>query len=159
MKKLFSLIRGALIFVFWTSLFIFLSNRLIDIVWHFNFMSVHSWNVLSAFWNNGGVIKTTSDILLIVSLCLLPVLWLTGFIFMLRLNYVNLLISLLTPFRFFGRGKSVEPERIIIKNIKSSQQMIEDIKTEIESLKPSQSKEAGNIRSEITQKLSKEVKK
>ena len=47
---------------------------------------------------------------------------------------------------------------IVIKNIKSSQQMIEDIKNEIESLKPKKAEQSGHIRAEIKQKLSEKIK-
>mgnify|MGYP003313971988 CR=1 FL=1 len=36
--------------------------------------------------------------------------------------------------------------------------MVDDIKAEIDSLKPEKSKEAGNLRSEINKKLSDEIK-
>ncbi len=156
MKRIIKLIRAALIFVIWTVLFAFLSNQLIFLVWNFDFMSAHSWNILSTFWSQGGVIKTTSDVLLLMALFLLPFVWLTGFIFALRKNYLKLLTA---PFRIFCCRKPAEPERIVIKNIKSSQQMIEEIKNEINSVKPEKSKKAGNIRSKIKQTLAQKPKK
>lgn len=160
MKKLLKFIRGLLVFVSWSTLFTFLSNLLISLIWNFDFMSSHSWQLLAKFWNSGGVIKTTSDVLLIASLFLLPFLCLVGFVLALKINYFRLF---LLPFslleKIFQSKKNNEPKRIVLKNIKSSQQMVEDIKMEIESLKPEKAKEAGNIRSEIIQKLSKEIKK
>ena len=76
-----------------------------------------------------------------------------GFIVSVKLNYLKIIAI---PFSFvcrlFNKDDNKEPERIVIKNIKSSQQMIDDIKAEIESIKPEKSKEAGNIRSEITKR-------
>lgn len=159
MKKIFKFLRRLLIFIGWTWLFTILSNILIFAIWNFDFMSARSWNLLSEFWNKGGVIKTTSDILLMASLFLLPFLWLTGYFLALKINYAQLLFL---PFELFHRlfrdNKNDEPERIVLKNIKSSQQQVEDIKAELESMKPEKAKKAGNIRSEITQKLSKEIK-
>lgn len=158
MKKLLRLIRNLLVLFGWTCIFSVISNTLITLVWNFNFLSVHSWQILSTFWNQGGVIKTSSDILLVSSLILLPFLWLIGFILALKLNYISIFLS---PFGFFSRlfgGKDVGSERIVIKNLKSGRQVVEEIKAEIESLKPEKSKEAGNIRSEITKKLSQEIK-
>lgn len=156
MKKIFKLLRGVIIFGGWTALFLVLSNGLINAVWRFDFMAAHSWAVLSRFWNQGGVIKTTSDILLITSLVLLPLLWFAGFLIALKLKYIHILLA---PLSWFDRGRPKEPERIVLKNMKSTQKIVEDIKNELDSLKPKEAKEAGNIRSVITQKLEKEIKK
>lgn len=159
MKKLLKFIRGLLVFIGWTGLFTVFSNLLISLIWNFDFMSAHSWQLLSQFWNSGGVIKTTSDVLLLASLFMLPLLCLVGFILALKINYTRIF---LWPFRLldriFSSKSDNEPERIVLKNQKSSRQMIEDIKSELESLKPEKAKEAGNIRSEITKKLSEEIK-
>ncbi len=156
MKKILKFIRGLSIFVIWTPLFVSLSNILIYQIWKFNFLSSASWNILSSFWNHGGVIKTASDLLLLLSLFLLPFLWFTGFIISLKINYFKALAGLFS--RFCISQKPQQPERIIIKNLKNSKQLVEDIKNEIESIKPQKSEEASNIRSEITKKLSQEIK-
>lgn len=159
MKKILQLFRSILVFVGWTFVFISISNLAISLTWNFNFLSIKSWKILYTFWNNGGVLKTSSDILLITSLFSLPLWWLIGFYFALKIKYINVLLSPIKLFYKIFDGKlDTEPERIVIKNMKSSQQMIEDIKAEIEALKPEKSKEAGNIRSEITKKISEEIK-
>ncbi len=159
MKKLLRFLRASLVLTCWSSLFILCSNLLINLIWRFNFMSAKSWEVLASFWNQGGVLKTTSDILLITTLILLPVFWLIGFIFALKLKYIPLLLRPISfVFSLFHRHDDEEPERIVLKNIKSSQQIVEDIKTEIESIKPKESRFAGNFRSEITKKLTEEIK-
>ena len=153
MKKILRLLRNSVVFICWTILFTFVSNNLMDVVWNFNFMSAQSWQILNHFWNEGGVLKTSSDVLLIITLLLLPFFWFIGFIVSVKLNYLKIIAI---PFSFvcrlFNKDDNKEPERIVIKNIKSSQQMIDDIKAEIESIKPEKSKEAGNIRSEITKR-------
>ena len=160
MKKLFYFIRCSLVFIGWSALFFLASNFLINLIWRFDFMSSHSWNVLSSFWNQGGVIKTSSDILLISSLFLLPFLWLIGYILVLKLNYINIfLFPINLILGLFNRNDASKPERIIIKNLKSNEQFIEDIKNEIDSIKPKEAEKAKNIRSKITQKLSQEAKK
>ena len=153
MKKILRLFRNSIVFVGWTSLFIFVSNTIMNAIWHFNFMSAKSWQTLSIFWNEGGVLKTSSDVLLITTILLLPFFWFIGFVLSIKLNYLRILAI---PFSFiyntFNKDNYKEPERIIIKNIKSSQQMIDDIKSELESIKPEKSKEAENIRSKITKR-------
>ncbi len=160
MKKLLRFLRSSLVLIGWSASFIFCSNLLINLIWRFNFLSAKSWEVLSSFWNQGGVIKTTSDVLLLTSLMLLPLLWLVGFLLVLKIKYSALLLRPINfILRLFDGKQDDEPERIVLKNIKSSQQMVEDIKTEIESIKPKESHLAGSFRSEITKKLSQEIKK
>ena len=155
--KILRFLRNTLIFIGWTYFFIAFSNALIDLIWRFDFLSQKSWNILSTFWNNGGILKTTSDVLLITSLFLLPILWFVGFILVKRFNYLKIFLFpfnlLCSPFR---KNFSAEPKRIVLKNLKSSQQTTEDIKAEIEAAaKPKKSQEAENIRSQIIQKRTK----
>ncbi|MCQ2741491.1 MAG: hypothetical protein MJ210_05200 [Alphaproteobacteria bacterium] len=152
--KIFLFIRNAFVLIGWTFVFLLFSNVLIDAIWHFDFLSNHSWSVLDAFWNNGGILKTTSDILLMTSLLILPFLWLVGFILVRRLNFLKIFLF---PFdllsRPFRSDDTKEPQRIVLKNLKSSQQTTEDLKAEIEeAAKPKKTKEAEDIRSEIIQK-------
>ena len=74
----------------------------------------------------------------------------------LKINISKTIFFLLTS--LFTR-KEKDPERIVIKGIKTTQQMIEDVKSEIESIKPDKSNEAGNVRTNILKKLQEEIKK
>ena len=151
--KFFQFLRNLFVFICWTFFFVVLSNFLIKLIWGFDFMSAHSWNVLTGFWNQGGVIKTASDILLLLSLALLPFLWFIGALLIKQLNFWKIISF---PFRiilkFFNNDTDKTPQRFVIKNIQSSQQHIEDIKTEINSIKPKKSQEAENLRTEISKK-------
>lgn len=158
MKKLLKAIRNLLVFIGWTTVFVIFSNLLINLVWHFDFMSSHSWFLLSSFWNHGGVIKTTSDILLLLSLFLLPFLWIVGFILALRLQYKEIFLKPIDLIINLFSSSDTNSERLVLKNIKDSEQIIEEIKTEIDSIKPEESKNASDIRSDITQKISAEIK-
>ena len=153
--KFLHFLRNLLVFIGWTFFFVVLSNFLIKLIWKFDFLSIHSWNILASFWNQGGVIKTTSDVLLLFSLVLLPLLWLMGAVLIKRLNFWQVFSF---PFRIlfkpFISDDNETPPRIVIKNIKSSQQQIEDIKLEISSIKPKKSMEAENLRTEISKKRS-----
>jgi len=151
--KILRFLRNLLVFVGWSILFIVFTNFLIKLVWGFDFLSAHSWNILANFWNQGGVIKTTSDVLLVSSLALLPLLWLLGFILVKKLDFWKIFTA---PVRFvlkpFTENFSKEPQRFVIKNIKSSQQQAEDIKAEISAIKPKKAKEAESIREELSKK-------
>ena len=151
--KILRFLRNLFVFIGWSVVFIVFTNFLIKLVWGFDFLSAHSWNILANFWNQGGVIKTTSDILLVLSLILLPLLWFLGFILAKKLNFWKIFTA---PFSFvlkpFAENFSKEPERFVIKNIKSSQQQTEDIKAEISAIKPKKTKEAESIREELSRK-------
>ena len=126
MKKLFRFFRNCIVFSGWLFVFILITNTLISAIWSFDYLSVKSWQIFSNFWNSGGVLKTTSDVLL------------------------------LFIYNLFNSSNNKAPERILIKKSKKAQ-TAEDIKNEIESLKPQKSKKAGDIRSQIIQKLTDEI--
>ena len=151
--KFLRFFRNSLVFIAWTFFFVVFTNFLIKHIWGFDFLSVHSWSVLSNFWNQGGIIKTTSDVLLLLSLSLLPFLWIMGVFLTKRLNFWKIFSFpfkvLLRPF-FSNDNKT--PPRFVIKNIKSSQQQIEDIKAELGSIKPKKSREAESLRAELSKK-------
>ena len=67
------------------------------------------------------------------------------------LKPIDLIINLFS-------SSDTDSERLVLKNIKDSEQIIEEIKTEIDSIKPEESKNASDIRSDITQKISAEIK-
>lgn len=156
MKKILKFLRNCLVFVIWTSLFIFIFKTLIYLVWSFDITSVKSWQTILQYWNQGGVFKTAPDIILLFLLLLLPFIYFIGFIKAKRINYIK---SISSFFGFFFREKDEEPERIVIKGMKTTQQMINEVKNELESLKPEKNKEAGNIRSNILKKINEEIKK
>lgn len=155
MKKALRFCRNSLIFIGWTGLFLVFSNFLIDVIWNFDFLSDRSWQILSNFWNKGGIIKTTSDVLLILSLCLLPILWIVGYLLVLKFDYLKIfLFPIRLVYNLFSTTSSETPKRIVLKNLKSSDKLVEEIKSEIESIKPEKSKEAESLRSSVIKKLS-----
>lgn len=156
MKKILKFIRNIIVFVLWTIFFVCFFNTLISVLWNFNILSAQSWQTLLSYWNRGGVFKTAPDIVLLVLLLLLPFIYIIGFIKVKKLNFFKLITSF---FGLFFKDNIEEPERVVIKGMKTTQQMIDDVKNEIESLKPEKNKEASSIRSNILQKINEEVKK
>ena len=156
MKKILRFIRNIIVFVLWTLFFTCTFKTLILIVWNFDVMSNHSWQTLLSYWNRGGVFKTAPDIILLLLLLLSPFIYIIGFVKVKKINFFNLIASF---FGMFLKDKIDDPERVVIKGMKTTQQLIEDVKNEIESLKPEKNKEASSIRSNILQKINEEVKK
>lgn len=153
MKNLSKIIRISLVALFWTWFFVCLSDIFFIAIWKFDFTSAHSWNIVKGFWERGGNIKTYSDVLLFAALLLLPFLWFIGLRCALKLDYARLLF---TPINFlyalFDRTSS--NERVVIKATKSTEQQIEEIKNEINSVKPQKNQSTKSIRAAVKEKLS-----
>lgn len=159
MKKIFSAFRNILVFFGWTYVFVFITNALISAIWNFEYISTASWKIFSTYWNSGGVLKTSSDILLLLVLFLLPILFIMGFFWAKKQNYITIFTyPIIFVYNLFNSSSITDEERIIIKKTSKSQ-TADDIKNEIESLKPQKPKKAGEIRTQIIQKITDEIKK
>lgn len=156
LKKLFNLIKNIVAFVIWSLFFVFFFKTLTSVIWNFNILSPRSWETLFSFWNRGGVFKTAPDIVLLFLLLLLPFIYIFGYLKVRKINFLKIIFSTISSWF----TKEIEdPERVVIKGMKTTKQMIDDVKSEIESLKPDKTTEAGSIRSNIIKKLNKEIKK
>ncbi len=154
MKKLLKIFRTALVGLLWTYLFLIMSNYLMYQLWSFNFMSAHSWQTMSGYWNSGGVINTAPDYIFLLMLFSLPIMWLVGWILLLKIEYLSILLYPLNVYnRHIVNKYGHNSSRVILRNIKSSQKIIEEIKEQLESIKPAKSKEVNNIRQEVQKKL------
>lgn len=160
LKKILHIFRFSLIGCVWTYTFLMLANYLTFSLWNFNFMSSHSWKVIDTFWNSGGVIKSGSDYLFLSFLISLPLIWIFGWKYFLKVNYINIILYPINAYNTHIIKKyGKESSRIVLKNVKSTQKIIEEIKDQLESIKPEKTKEAANIRSQIIKKLEQNNKK
>ncbi len=157
MRKLFRLLRGLAILVGWTFVFIYLTDLLFIVIWNFDFMSSSSWRVMGQYWDNGGIIKSASDVLLFVGLFALPVLWFIGLRYAFKAKYLQLMLS---PVKFiynlFNRS-SGSTDSISIRYTKSNEQKVEEIREQLESLKPKKAQSSQGIRSDIKRKISNDL--
>lgn len=156
MQKLLKFSRNCIVFILWTIFFVFVVKNLLYVFWRFDILSVRSWQTISNYWNSGGVFKTAPDITLLFLLILLPFIYIFGFIKTKKINFFKLIFSLFAP---LFKEKIEDPERIVIKGIKSTEQYVEEIKSEIEAIKPEKNKESSSIRSNILKKFNNEIKK
>ena len=154
MKKLLKIFRTALIGLLWTYFFLIISNYLMYQLWSFNFMSAHSWQTISRYWNSVGVINSAPDYIFLLMLFSLPLVWLIGWILLLRVDYLNILLYPINAYnRRIINKYGHDSSRVVLRNLKSSQKMIEEIKEQLESIKPAKNKEVNNIRLEVQKKL------
>ncbi len=157
MKKALKILNKLLVLSFWTFIFVSVFNKLIVIIWNFDFLSQRSWQIFHEwFITNKGVINTKSDVFLLITILLLPILWLTGCFFTTKINFLKLILTMFD--KLFDNSKKFIPERIVLKNIKSEEKELEEIKNEIESFKPKKTSLASSLREELTKKIS-ETKK
>lgn len=156
MKKIYKIFRTILIGAVWTYLFLVVSNYIMFQLWNFNFMSARSWQTISRFWESGGIIKTKTDYIFLLMLISLPFLWILGWLRALRTDYLSILLYPVNAYNRYVINKyGHDSSRIVLKNIKTNQKIIEEIKGQIESIKPAKSKEVGNIRAEVQRQLEK----
>lgn len=159
MKKLLRFFRAIAVMVLWTWVFVYITDAIFILVWNFDYTRTGSWEIMFDYWNSGGVIKTASDVILIISLILVPFLWLWGYRKSLRVNYLQLLLKPVNMVYDLFNRSSDNSDRVVIRNIKSSSQQIEDIKNELNSLKPQKAKETNDIRYNLKEKVTDELKK
>ncbi len=156
MKKIYKIFRTSLIGILWTYLFLIAANYTMYQLWSFNFMSARSWQTISRFWESGGVINTTADYVFLLMLFALPFLWIWGWIKALKIDYLSIFLYPINAYnRYIINKYGHDSSRIVLKNLKSSQKMIEEIKSQLESIKPAKTKEVGNIRAEVQKQLEK----
>lgn len=154
MKKILKIFRFFLISLVWVYFFFMIASLTIYKLWNFNLVSARSWQTISSFWNSGGVINSSSDYIFFIVLLSLPIIWIICLKKLLKINYTNIFLYPITAYnRHIIKKYGQSSPRIVLKNIKSSQMMIEEIKEQLESIKPEKSKETLNIRAEINKKL------
>ena len=154
MKKLLAIFRTLIIGIVWTYVFLVAANFIMYKLWSFNFMSARSWQTVSRFWEAGGVIKTARDYIFLLMLVSLPFLWLWSWKKLLGIDYLSVLLYPLNAYnRHIIKKYGHESSRVVLRNLKSSQKMIEEIKSRLDSIKPAKPKEVGSIRAEVHKKL------
>ena len=156
MKKILKSLQNIILWLIWTFLFIFIIKAFFLLVWNFDILSVKHWRVISTYWNKGGSFNTYQDLLFLLFLLSIPFLYIITLRKILKTNFIKLFTSLIS--RVFDR-KIEEPERVVIKGMKTNQQYINDIKNELTSLKPEKNKESSLIRTNILKKINEEIKK
>lgn len=152
MKKILHFLSNLFLALLWTWIFVWLTDILFILLWNFDFTSAQSWQIVINYWNNGGVIKTASDITLFIALLLLPLFWYFGWRRLRKVKFLQLAVAPINMlYRLLNSG-SDKSERIVIRNIKSSQQRMDDIKSELDGIKPAKNQSSQGIRSNIINK-------
>ena len=159
LKKILAFIKLAIIGVVWSYAYLCGTVLLFKSVWDFNYLSASNWRVISAFWNEGGRIRSGSDYLFVICLLLLIPLWLWGWRKLYKMSWVQLFILPVTWYQKLEAKNYLKSiSRIKINNIGIS--VGDEIKQDFENkLKQQQSeienspKVSQNIRTQINNRL------
>ena len=151
-KKLF---KALVVGIIWSYLYIFVTELLLYYLWNFDYLSPQDWQTINTFWEHGGVIKTGKDYLFLLSLLLVVPLWLLGWKYLYRQNYVEILLWPINAYnRHIIKHYGSESKRILLKNIGTLVKVEEEIKQKTEALKPIEWKEADKVRQAVSEKIS-----
>lgn len=152
--KCYKLIRASIIGIIWSYVFLIIANFTLVYFWNFNLFFSQSWQTIIHFWQGGGVIKTAKDYFFLSVLFSLPWFWLWGWR---KANKINLIEFFLYPLfaynRWIIKKYGCSSSRVVLKNLKSSRQIIDEIKNKLDSIKPDKPQEVINLREKVKNKL------
>lgn len=153
-KKFLRLIRTLIIGTIWTYVFLVLSHFIMLLLWNFNIFALADWQTIARYWNSGGAIKVARDYAFLGCIILLPILWIWGWRRLNKTGYLELFLAPVQAYnRWIIRRYGSNSSRILLKNLKSSQNNLEDLKMQLEAIKPGKPTEVVNIREEIQKKI------
>lgn len=161
MKKLYKFIRLVVTGTLWSCLFVYAANAFFIFVWNFDLLNAGDWQIVSRFWNSGGKIKTGRDYLFLFSFLLTFCLWIWGWKKAYKINYVALLLAPLEYLSRLGLGSYGDGPRIVIKNIGTAAEKIDQKEIVKQKLKEVEKeidaeKETSKIRELVADKISSE---
>lgn len=162
-KKLFKILKAAIIGIIWTFVFVYTAQATMISVWNFDILNMRDWQVINTFWESGGKIKTGKDYVFVGMLLALIPLWFWGWRFFCRLSFIKILLFPITWYnnRMIRKYGENTP-RIILKNMgvnKNKPNMEEIIEQRLKASAKPREKETGKIRRSIQEKISAAEKK
>lgn len=118
MKKLKKFIKFILVGIIWSYIYVYITNILMILIWNFNYLSPRDWSVVSSFWEGGGRIKSGKDYLFITMLIAVLPLWIAGWRYFYKKNFVQMLIA---PVIWYNKRQlkkySNDSSRVVLKNM------------------------------------------
>ncbi|MBP5399117.1 MAG: hypothetical protein J6Y53_01690 [Alphaproteobacteria bacterium] len=134
LKKIGRFIRFCFIFVAWTGIYMSVISLLFAKAWNFYLFKKKSWQIILNFWNQGGVINSTQEILFFICLLLIIPLWFLGLRKALKISIAKIIFFPIFLYNAYQEKKySQAPKSIILKNMgmtlgkKSAKQNLEEM--------------------------------
>ncbi len=164
-KRILKFIKFVLVGSVWSYLYLYASLILTIKIWNFNYLSLKSWRIINSFWNQGGIIKQPGDYGLFAVLLLLIPLWLLGWRYFYKKNFIALLLA---PIVWYNKRTIAKygsnSSRIILKNLGTTakidpkefiEKQLKDAKSDIES----REKTSDSLREMLKEKISSDTLK
>ena len=146
--------------VVWSVLLFSVFDFILQGIWNFSLFRLQDWQLLSTFWNEGGVIRSFADyVFVLILIAILPI-WIWGWKKALKIKIMALLAK---PFDWYSAQKIAEYEqntaRIVLKNLGTSfkkESEEDEIKDELKKIEKDldNSKLTAQIRDAVNQKIS-----
>lgn len=156
-KKILKFFKFFVVGVVWTPAFLYLARWLMIWIWQFDIFYKKQWVVMAGFWNNNGVIIGFSDYMLFTALLVLILLWILGWRFFYKADYLKILMIPVNYIANYEIKKyEKEDKHVTFKNIAIAEKMtIEDVIQErIQKEKDKEHiKEADQLRKKISEKI------
>ena len=134
LKKISQFIRFCFICALWSLVFLSVTAYFFKTVYNFNLFKKQHWQIISRFWEEGGVINTTQEVLFILCLLAIIPLWFYGLHKSLKISLVKILFFPIFIYNAYQEKKySKTPKSIVLKNMglsfgkKSPRQEMEDM--------------------------------
>ena len=135
-KKVLKISKFILIGAVWTYIYLYASLFLMTSAWNFNYLSASDWNIISAYWEQGGSIKQFKDYCFFITLLLIIPVWIMGWKYLYHRNFVAILLA---PILWYNNKKLAKygqaASRIVLKNMGTTGKKIDPYEFIVNKLK------------------------
>ncbi len=162
LKKILKFCKCLLVGIIWTYIFLYVSLFFTSAIWNFNYLSLVDWEIISAYWNQGGSIKEAKDYGLFLTLILLIPTWIFGWRYFYHRNFIAIILA---PINWYNQKQikkyGKDTSRIVIKNMGSTgkkinpEEMIEAKLKDFKSNMEHQEKNSDILREKLKEKFDK----
>ena len=141
--------------VVWSVLLFSVFDFILQGIWNFSLFRLQDWQLLSTFWNEGGVIRSFADyVFVLILIAILPI-WIWGWRKALKIKIMALLANAAKKIAEYEQNTA----RIVLKNLGTSvkkESEEDEIKDELKKIEKDldNSKLTAQIRDAVSQKIS-----
>ena len=133
-KKFGKFIRFCFILSVWTAIFLTLSELFFKYIWKFRLFDKKYWQIISQFWESGGIINSWKEMLFVFCLAMIIPLWFIGLRKALKVSIVKVIFFPIFWYNAYQEKKYTKtPKNIVLKNMgvtlgkKSAKQNLEEM--------------------------------
>ncbi|MBR2273808.1 MAG: hypothetical protein IJ864_03125 [Alphaproteobacteria bacterium] len=128
MKKLKNFFRFCTISTITLVLLTIVARFIFRMIWHFDILDKHSYQLMAEYWNSGGIFNSLQDYSLGLMFLSLPIIWLWISYKTYRFGLMRLLSLPITKiYRYLTRPETYDVEHVKIKNLRGKEKNIEEL--------------------------------